>query len=107
MTNIGDGDRLADNVSGSRWRAERMVGSCRRLAPGVIDTAFGDGGFLNNGGQQWYIVHPRMPSFRAMESEPQIPANPDQPDDGQAETRGRRRGIYLLPNLLTTGAMFA
>ena len=41
-----------------------------------------------------------------MESEPQAPENPQQPDDGQGEQRGRRRGIYLLPNLLTTGAMF-
>lgn len=41
-----------------------------------------------------------------MESEPQAPENSQQPDDGQGEQRGRRRGIYLLPNLLTTGAMF-
>ena len=32
----------------------------------------------------------------------------DQPEEAPAEeVRQRRRGVYLLPNLITTGALFA
>lgn len=41
-----------------------------------------------------------------MESDQQSPDSATPPDDFQGEPRVRRRGIYLLPNLLTTGAMF-
>lgn len=42
-----------------------------------------------------------------MESDPDNSRTHDQPEEHQEEARTRRRGIYLLPNLLTTGAMFA
>src|SRR5690606_33154940 len=42
-----------------------------------------------------------------MESDPDNSRTHDQPEEHQEEARTRRRGIYLLPNLLTTGAVFA